>query len=169
MKLPTRKPLSRLGLISLLLLILSFGAWLFVNNAQHCLDRDFIEQAPAAICWRQVNDYESTIDYGRSVFLCLLVLGIICCSATITRLIIKHSSPTLHEIRKTTWFLAALSTLLLTFIVTVIEISRRTTYNNNNYFLNSVTNVIIIIGIPLLLALVTTTATYGLSSWKKPT
>jgi len=169
MKLRVKWPTTKLGKASLMFIVLTFVAWLFVNNAQNCLSRDFVEQAPPAICWRVTNDYESTIAYSQTIYLGLLALAIICSSATISRLKIKRSHTQPVELKKTTWFLAALSILLLIFVVTTFEVWQRTTFNNNNYFLNTATDIVVKIGVPLLLALTTVTVTYGLTYFKRKT
>lgn len=166
MKLKPTLPSTGLGKISVLLIVFTFGAWLFVTNAQHCLSRDFVEQAPPAICWRATNDYESTISQSQVMYLILLVLAIICSSASISRLSMKHSHLTRVELKRTSWFLAALSVLLLLFVVTIFEVWQRTTYNNNNYFLNTTSNAVVTIGAPFWLALTTAAITYGLTYCK---
>jgi magnesium-transporting ATPase (P-type) len=162
-----KRPTTKLGKASLMLIAMTFVAWLFVNNAQNCLSRDFVEQAPPAICWRATNDYESTIAYSQVIYLGLLALAIICSSASISRLKIKHSHATSAEHKKIAWFLVALSILLLTFVVTTFEVWQRTTFNNNNYFLNTTTDAVVKIGVPLWLAIATAAITYGLSYFKK--
>jgi len=168
MRLHIKRPTTRLGKVSLLLIAVTFGAWLFVNNAQNCLDRDFISPPyPPAICWREVNDYENTIQYSQLIYLVLLGLTIICSSATISRLKIKRSHLTLADHKKTTWFLVVLSMLLAAFVVTTFEVWQRTTFNNNNYFLNTTTDIVVKIGAPLWLALTTAAVTYGIYSFKQ--
>jgi len=168
MKLHRKFPTTKLGRISLVLIVLTLFSWLFVNNAQNCLSRDFIfPPYPPAVCWRQVNDYENTIRYSQLVYLVFLGLAIICSAASLTKLKIKRSHATVTERRKTTIFLVALSTLLVIFVVTTFEVWNRTTFNNNNYFLNTTTNAVVEIGLPASLALITATIMYGLSSFRR--
>ncbi len=160
MKKYTKLLSTRLGKVSFTLLVLTFIAWLFVNNAQNCLSRDFVMQAPPAVCWRQTNDYENTISYSQAIYLVLLTVSIICWSAAITRPLIRRSHATMTENKKTAWFLTALSIFILIFVVTIYEVWQRTTYNNNNYSLNTATDVAVRIGAPLWLAITTATTTY---------
>ena len=159
-------PASKLGKVSLLLIVFTFAAWLFVNNANNCLSRDFVDKAPPAVCWRAANDYESTIEQSQIVYLVLLALAIICSSATISMKQIKHSRTSAAEYRKTAWFLAILSGLLLTFIVTLFTVWQQTTFNNNNYAFNTATDVVVKLGVPIWLAITTSAITYGLNSFK---
>lgn len=167
MRLKAQQSFTKLGKISLLLIALTFVFWLFVNNAQNCLSRDFVEQAPPAICWRETNDYESTINYSQVVYLCLLVLAIVISAVTFSRMNIRRSATTKTEKRKTALFLATFSSLLLLFIVTIFIVWQRTAYNNNNYALNTATHLVVSIGSPIWLAVTSAAATYGLSSIKR--
>lgn len=162
-----KRPTTKLGKVSLLLIALTCGAWLFVNNAQNCLDRDFVEKAPAAVCWRTTNDYESTIGISELIYIVLLASSIICSSASVSKLIIKRSHATLAENKKTAWFLATLSLVILIFIATVFSVWQRTTFNNNNYFLNTATNVVITIGLPTWLIVTTAAGTYGVYIFRR--
>ena len=166
MKLKPKLPITRLGKTSLLLITFTLVVWLFVNNAQNCLSRDFVTQAAPAVCWRATNDYESTIAQSQVVYFALLILAIICSSATISKLRIRHSHVSASEHKKTALFLATISALLLVFIVTVFEVWQRTTYNNNNYFLNTSTYAVVKTGVPIWLAVTTAAITYGLKSLK---
>lgn len=162
MNLMTKLPTSRLGKASLLFVGCTLIAWLFVNNAQNCLSRDFVEQAPPAVCWRATNDYETTIALSQTVFLTLLVFSIVLSSAALTAHKIKKSHATTSEIKRITLFLAILSVILLIFIVTTFEVWQRTTYNNNNYFLNTTTDVVVKLGLPVWLVISTASFMYGL-------
>jgi hypothetical protein len=161
-------PTTKLGKISLLLIVLTFAVWLFANNASNCLSRDFVEKAPPAICWRKVNDYENTIGYSQLIDMIVLVLAIICSSVTITKLRIKCSDVTPNENKKTAWFLMALATLLLIFIVTLGVVWQKTTFNNN-YAFNTTTAAVTTIGVPLWLAITTSAVVYGQKARKPGT
>ncbi len=163
MKSSVKQPISTLGKLSLILIATTFIAWLFVNNAQNCLARDFVEKTPPAVCWRTTNDYESTIGTSQSVFLTLLFLAIVCSSVTITKRRIRLSNNSQAENKKIAIFITLLSTLLLLFIITVYSIYLKTTFNNNNYYLNTISNAVIIVGSPIWLACAAAAVTY----WSK--
>lgn len=162
MKLSIKLPITKLGKISLALIALTFMAWLFTNNAENCLSRDFVEKAPVALCWVTPLSYESIIEYSQLLYLGLLGLAITCSSVTICRLRIRHSSATSAENKKTAWFLAALSGLLLVFIVTMFTVWQRTTYNNNNYALNATATIVVKVGVPLWVAVTAAAISYKL-------
>jgi hypothetical protein len=162
MKLKAKLPTTGLGKISLLLIVLALISWLFVVNAQHCLSRDFVEQASPAICWRTTNDYESTITFSHAIYTILYALAIICGSVAVSKLIIRRSHKTRSEYKIIVRCLVALSILLLIFIVTVTEIQVHTNFNNNNYFLNTTANQVFNIGAPLWLIVTASAVTYGM-------
>jgi len=155
-----KQPISTLGKLSLILIATTFIAWLFVNNAQNCLARDFVEKAPPAVCWRTTNDYESTIGTSQSVFLILLILAIVCTSIAITKRIIRRSNNSQAENKRTAIFITLLSVLLLSFIITVLSIYQKTTFNNNNHFLNTTSDIVFKIGSPIWLACTSAAVTY---------
>jgi len=163
MKSSIKHQISTLGKVSLIVIAATCSAWLFVNNAQNCLARDFVEKAPPAICWRTTNDYESTISASQSVFLILLVLAIVCSSIAITKRIIGRSNNSRAENKRTAIFITLSSVLLLSFIITVLSIYMKTTFNNNNYFLNTTSDAVIKIGLPIWLACTSAAVTY----WSK--
>jgi hypothetical protein len=167
MKSRIKLPATTLGKASLLLIILTLAIWLFANNANNCLSRDFVEKAPPAVCWRQTNDYESTIEYSQLIGLGLLVLAIICSSVAITKLRISRSHATPKENKSKAWYLATLSMILLIFIITLGTVYQKTTFDNNNYALNTATATVTAIGTPLWLALAASAVTYGVSSHKR--
>jgi magnesium-transporting ATPase (P-type) len=158
---------TKLAKTSTLLIILTCLTWIFNFNANNCLNRDFVTSPYPAFCWRQVNDYESTIDYSWWLLHILLVLTIVCVSVMISKRLIKQSKSSPKENRKTAWFLAALSSLLLIFIITTLRVWQSTIYNNNNYALNDASNLVVIIGIPAWLILTTAAITYALNSRHK--
>lgn len=168
MTLGKKLPTTMLGKVSLAFIALALFSWLFVNNAQNCLSRDFIfPPYPSAVCWRRINDYEDTIRYSRLICLVLVGLAIICSSASMARLQIKRSPATPAERRKTTILLGAFSILLLIFIITVSGIWYRTAYNGNNYFLNTANDAATKIGAPAWLALTSVTVVNGWHSFRR--
>jgi len=52
----------------ILLIIATVGAWLFEDNGQTCLSKDFVFGNPRAICWKQCNDYENVITVSDQMY-----------------------------------------------------------------------------------------------------
>jgi hypothetical protein len=167
MKLRLYRPATKLGKILFLLVVLTVAVWLFNQDANNCLDRDFVVQAPPAICWRQVNDYESTISYSWTILQVLWGLTLIFSAIVISKLMIKRSAARPDDNKKTASFLAALSGVLFIFIFTVLRVWQSTTFNNNNYALNNAAALIINIVIPAWLVATTVAFTYAFSSRRK--
>jgi hypothetical protein len=166
-KIKLKLPSAKLGKVLLTLIVLTTVTWLFNQDANNCLARDFVEQAPPAVCWRQTNDYESTISYSWTILQVLWVLTIIFSTAVVSKYLIKRSSATPRDNKKTALFLASLSMILLIFICTVIKVWLSTEFNNNNYALNNAAALVSNLGIPMWLMATTAAITYIFSSRHK--
>lgn len=161
------KPNTKLAKTLLLLIVIFVAVWVFNQDANNCLARDFVEKAPPAVCWRQTNDYESTIAYSWTILQALWAVIIVFSSIIISKRIMKRSTATRRENKRTALFLTSLSVILLLFIFTVIRIWASTTYNNNNHALNNAFNLVSTVGVPAWLALTTSAAVYGISLRRK--
>lgn len=167
MKLQVKPLTTTLGKISLALVALAIVTWLFLSNAERCLDRDFVlPPYSPAVCYKITNDYESTIRASQLILLILIVLTVICCTAFISLKMIRLNKSTMAKHIKTTLLLTALSIFLFAFIVIVFTADALTTFNNNNYALNTTVRWTFIAGIPLLLASTTAAVTYRLTRKK---
>jgi membrane-associated HD superfamily phosphohydrolase len=157
-------PSSKLARILFFLIISTIALWLLNTDANNCLDRDFSTQPSPALCWRQTNDYESTLAYIGTFLLISFVLTIIFSALIITKYLIKKSAATPLENKKTAIFLTSLSIVLLIFILTVMKIWLSTEFNNNNYALNNAATLVFTIGAPAWIAVTTSAVAYTLNS-----
>ncbi len=143
--------------------VITIGSWLFQINVQNCLARDFREAPGPAICYRAVNDYESTIDIARSITYKLFVVTLILASTTVSLRNIQHSKVSKTQQKQRIIVLALSSLLLLLIIKTVFAIYDQVPYNNNNDVLNSTVRVTNTWMIPLLILTATATIIHGIT------
>lgn len=144
------------------LIVMTILSWLFLSNAQNCLARDFREKAPPAICYRETNDYEITIDVAAAVFrACFMALVVVAMVNFSLRRIYRGITPYRHKC--VILLLLVASLLVFIFMQIVFSIYHDTPYSNNNHVLNTWFNWAYSAGRPLLLALATALLTYIVS------
>jgi hypothetical protein len=94
---------------TLAIVVSTLGLWLFVNNAENCLTRDFVEHALPAVCWKAQNDYEDTIRYGDNLLALCIKLIIISVTSVISLRILRNGLSTSQRM----FFIAMLGALSL--------------------------------------------------------
>lgn len=145
---------SALTVLTVILVVATVGAWLFLDNARTCLSRDFVMHAddsvPAAVCWRQTNDYENVIDVSEQVYTFLFRLTLISAAVFFSlRYIRKGISESKYMF--ITGFLMAASACSLASVLIVFKVFDSTKFNNNNYALNTANQWAVHLGVPLVI------------------
>ncbi len=162
-----RTPSGILKLLTTLLVIATVGAWLFEDNAQTCLSRDFVIGDPGGICWRKINDYENVIAVSDQVYTVLSRLMLMSAAAFLSLRFVRKG---MTEVKYwfITGFLVAACICSLIFVLTVAKVFDSTEYNNNNYALNNAYHWAHHLGKPLVIIFFTGAIVFVTNRLKRP-